>query len=43
MSIVKMVDVEFIMEASEEMTAAESAAKESPLMMIGVKFRIRNG
>ena len=38
-----MVEVELIMEASDEMTAAESAAKESPLMTMGVKFRIRNG
>jgi len=38
-----MVEVEFNMDARDEMTAAASAAKESPLMPIGAKFLISQG
>ena len=38
-----MVEVELNIDASEEITAAASAAKERPLTTTGVKLRIKNG
>ena len=43
MSIVKRVEVELNIEASEEMMAAVRAAKLRPLIPVGVKLRISQG
>ena len=43
MSMVKMVDVELIMDASEETIAAARAARISPFSPTGIKFLISQG
>ena len=43
MSIVNMVDVELIIEASEDTIAAASAARIRPLSPTGIKFLISHG